>query len=77
MKASILHHIHTNHEELNKRLDVACEQAIQSFDFDGEVTRTINAEISKAIKDYFSYGNGATALKQAVDELLSPKKVKP
>jgi hypothetical protein len=69
-----MHYIHTNHEELDKRLDAACEKAIQDFNFDGEVTKAINFAISEAIKTYFSYGDGSTAIQQCVKDLLKPAK---
>jgi len=56
--------------ETDKAFNAAVDHAINSFDFQGEVTRATHKAISDAVNSHFSYGEGYKTIRDTVDKAM-------
>lgn len=76
MTSQILHHLGLEGSELGEVIEqrIKEETAILFHDADHEIRNVIRTEIRRVVtqrvKDYFSYGNGASFLNRKVTECL-------
>jgi len=68
MKASILSHLGVHGSDLGKQLDAEITKAIESYDWQGQVSAIVHAALREKIENYFQYGEGAKAIQAAVSE---------
>lgn len=68
MKASILTHLGARGSELGEALSAEIDSAIANYDWQGEVKRIVHATLSEKIRYYFTFGEGAKAVQDAVVE---------
>jgi len=68
LKHSIIAHMGASESELGEALSVEIDKALASYDWQGQVSRVVHAELTKRIEDYFKFGDGYAAVKSAVEE---------
>jgi hypothetical protein len=67
MKASIVHHLGVNGSQYGEALAAAIDNAVKSYDWDSQVKELTHKILEEKIADYFKYGNGAQAIREAVN----------
>jgi hypothetical protein len=68
LKHSIIAHMGVSESELGEALSTEIDKALASYDWQGQVSRIVHAELTKRIEDYFKFGDGHSAIKDAVGE---------
>ncbi len=71
MKASILTHLGIRNSELGELIESQIDRAMEVYPWEEEVNRIVNKQITETIEAYFKYGQGSTAIKEAITEALS------
>ena len=67
MKAAILTHLGARGSELGDALSAEIDKAIAEYDWQGELKRIVHETLSQKIQEYFSWGEGAKAVRAAVE----------
>ena len=68
MKHAILAYIGANNSDLGEALKVEIERAIETYDWQGQVTKIVHEALTKHVADYFNYGAGRESVRAAVNE---------
>ena len=67
VKNSILSMIGAHNSELGDYISAEMRKAINSYDWEGQVKGIVHEAINEKIKSYFSYGDGAKAIRDAIE----------
>lgn len=72
MKEAIIHSMGLRGCELSEVISKKINEGLDKLDFsfESEIKTTIGRVITKEIENYFSYGDGNVAIKQAVSEMF-------
>ncbi len=67
MEHAILQHLDTHHIDIKEMV----VEAVKNFDIKPAVERATENAITKSIERFFSFGDGATVLEEAVKEAMN------
>ena len=67
MKHTIMSHLGAYNNEMGKAIEAQIERAIESYDWEGQVTRITHECIQERIQSYFKYGAGSRFIGECVD----------
>ncbi len=70
MKAAIMHHLGVHGSELGEALDKQIMKAIDEYPWEDKVRTIAYLAIDETLESYFKYGNGRTAIYDAIDEAV-------
>lgn len=68
LKHSIVSMIGAHNSELGDYISAEMSKAINSYDWEGQVKGIVHEAINEKIKNYFSYGDGAKAIREAIEQ---------
>lgn len=68
LKQSVLSMIGARNSELGDYISAEISKAINIYDWEGQVKGIVHEAINDKIKGYFSYGDGAKAIREAIEE---------
>ena len=68
LKQSVLSMIGARNSELGDYISAEISKAINSYDWEGQVKGIVHEAINDKIKIYFSYGDGAKAIRNAIEQ---------
>lgn len=70
MKYSVIHSLLTHQKQINELVEKQLNNVIENFDYESVVRQVASDALTKAIKEYFQYGDGYQTIIQAVKEAL-------
>ena len=70
LKHTVMSSLGTQHSDLGLAINSAIDKALQSYDFDREVSRIVHQELTKQITNYFSHEEGYRAISQSIHEMF-------
>jgi len=73
MKAQILSHLGVVGSELGVVLDEEITNAVNSYPWQQKVDDIVHDAIQSSIRSYFTYGDGATEIREMVQVAMSKK----
>ena len=68
LKHTIVSMIGARGSELGEYISAEMDKAVHNYDWEGHVRKIVHETINERIKAYFSYGDGAKAIKSAIDQ---------
>lgn len=71
IKTAVLHHMGVVGSDLGKELDKHIKKAIDTYDYQEQVSAIVHRALSEKIENFFRFGDGHKVLKETINEGLN------
>lgn len=71
MKHSILRHFNLHQSNISDQVKKEIENVIDAFDFENAITKAASDILYDTIKQYFTFGEGSTIVRKAMQQALN------